>query len=312
MSMTSPVYFSTLEIGNVRCFGGHQILDLTDNGQPARWSLLVGENGAGKTTLLECLAWMRPEPDVPSEARVAPGAIRPGTLDPLVHGMLQPALTEEEDEVLETLPRDSSQEVTIRANLSFGEFPSWLGNRPEDVPNSPKAIRVGMKLSFDAHALLRDLKPKRSQIKKLKSAFDEPLIVTYGANRYIGDANSLGGDGLGQLDHMRLSRRTELYNIETILMGLDYAARTDNPEPERSRLGLLKKAISRILPEEQDDDRIEIHPPDVLDTGRLSGVYVKTFTGLIPMSALSMGYRTTAGWVMGPCLAPIESLPGQS
>ena len=55
-----PVYFSTLELQDVRCFGGRQILDLTGNGHPKQWSLLIGENGAGKTTLLQCLAWMRP------------------------------------------------------------------------------------------------------------------------------------------------------------------------------------------------------------------------------------------------------------
>ena len=48
MSATPSLYFSTLEIENVRCFGERQVLDLTNNGQPARWSLLIGENGAGE------------------------------------------------------------------------------------------------------------------------------------------------------------------------------------------------------------------------------------------------------------------------
>ena len=67
--MPSPkqplIYFSSLELENVRCFGEQrQTLELTDNakGQPAQWTLLLGDNGVGKTTLLQCLAWMRPVP----------------------------------------------------------------------------------------------------------------------------------------------------------------------------------------------------------------------------------------------------------
>ena len=55
------VYFTSLEIQNVRCFGELQTLDLTVDGiRPARWTLILGDNGVGKTTLLQCLAWMQP------------------------------------------------------------------------------------------------------------------------------------------------------------------------------------------------------------------------------------------------------------
>ena len=58
-----PIYFTSLELENVRCFGERQILDLTDNeGKLAQWTILLGDNGVGKTTLLQCLAWMRPVP----------------------------------------------------------------------------------------------------------------------------------------------------------------------------------------------------------------------------------------------------------
>lgn len=57
------IYFSSLELENVRCFGEWQDLKLVDDqGRPAQWTLLLGDNGVGKTTLLQCLAWMRPVP----------------------------------------------------------------------------------------------------------------------------------------------------------------------------------------------------------------------------------------------------------
>ncbi len=55
-----PAYFCSLEVENVRCFAGKQRLDLTHDGRPARWTVLLGDNGVGKTTLLQCLYVMAP------------------------------------------------------------------------------------------------------------------------------------------------------------------------------------------------------------------------------------------------------------
>ena len=298
MSETPPIYFSTLDIENVRCFGGRQVLKLTYNGRPARWSLLIGDNGAGKTTLLECLAWMRPEPDVDGVSEVMAGSERQLGA-PLSGGLLKSALSGEENEVLETLPRNGSREVTVDAKLPFGGVGLWPDGMLESAHSQAKDIRVGMRLSFNEQARLIDWKPLREfRIETLGRAFHDPLIVTYGANRYLGDRNSFGVGERNPMDRVRLSKSTELYDIEEILMGLDYAAKTDDCAPEGSHLKLVKEAISRILPDDQDAERIQIHPPDVLETGRRSGVYVETFTGPVPMSALSLGYRTTAGWVV--------------
>ncbi len=54
---TEGVYFLSLSLENVRCFGPKQTLDLSDgNGRPARWTILLGNNGTGKTTVLQTLA----------------------------------------------------------------------------------------------------------------------------------------------------------------------------------------------------------------------------------------------------------------
>ncbi len=61
-------YFLSLKVENVACFGIPQSLDLSNGkGEPARWTVIIGDNGVGKTTLLRCLAGISPysinEPD---------------------------------------------------------------------------------------------------------------------------------------------------------------------------------------------------------------------------------------------------------
>src|SRR5205085_5449942 len=98
------IYFKTLKLESVRCFGKSQPLDLTDGfGNPAQWTLLLGDNGVGKTTLLQCLSWMRPvfeESDYEGPT-------------PLRKGQLGPALPQEENDVLEGLLR-SGKAVKLR------------------------------------------------------------------------------------------------------------------------------------------------------------------------------------------------------
>ena len=83
--------------------------------------LLIGENGTGKTTLLECLAWMRPEPDEDKASKGTTGPELPGVSTPL---------TDEENEVLETLPWKGSRRVKIGVTLSFG-----IGLEPNGSPH---------------------------------------------------------------------------------------------------------------------------------------------------------------------------------
>ena len=124
MNVIPAVYFSSLEIENIRCFGGRQVLDLTgDDGRPVQWSLLIGENGTGKTTLLECLAWMCPVPDRDDPL---PGGATASDVQRPTEEALTPSLTRAGNELLETLPRDKQEKVRLSAQLTFGS----VGFRP--------------------------------------------------------------------------------------------------------------------------------------------------------------------------------------
>ena len=53
MAKHQPIYFTSLELENVRCFGKPQVLELTDGeGSLAQWTLILGDNGVGKDNIV--------------------------------------------------------------------------------------------------------------------------------------------------------------------------------------------------------------------------------------------------------------------
>lgn len=300
-----PVYFTSLEVENVRCFGENQRLDLTGkNGQPARWTLILGENGVGKTTLLQCLAWMRLVPESGFET----GALEEegddlGEPPPLTKGRLGPALLNEENEILEGLRRAGPDaELAIGATLSFdGTLSSDSdldsgSKHPAGENGRGKTIRPRVQIAFTKR-LLSDVRSQgRPRIETtLNGEFHEPVVVAYGANRQLGEMNLARSD-LDDPIASRLSGPTELYDIEEILTGLDYAWKSKTKSREQEELDRLIAVLVKILPGNFKPSDVEIHPPDVFGRGEPSGVQLKTFSGLVPMSALSLGYQTTLAW----------------
>ena len=259
MNASSAVYFSSIEIENLRCFGERQVLDFTgDDGAPVQWSLLIGENGTGKTTLLESLAWMCPVPD---EEDPSAGTAAARGIQALTEGPLNAALPRAGDELLETLPRKTQSEVRISARLTFGKVGFLPSTESVDENDSSSLINFETNLSFNEVGELKDLKSASSpSIEDLPQAFIDPLIVAYGANRFLGKQNSEDLDGSDPSDHRRLSEFSELCDVEELLMALDYAAYSDPSGPESRVLTSLKGAISKILPEDPAVEII-IHPP---------------------------------------------------
>ena len=266
------VYFSSLELENVRCFGERQVLELTDDkGRPAQWTLLLGDNGVGKTTLLQCLAWMRPVP-VGTEKEDEPEE-------------MQAALTNEENYVFNSLLR-AGAEVTLdlKATLTAGQS---LG----------EAKRRARKIETGIHML-----GKHGQLDELDSiknpACLEPPIFAYGVVRHMGVSNldkSELSDPLASL----FSSATELYDAEEILLNLDYLAEKRKGRRHKKRLQQVKQLLATILPDISDEEDIKILGPKVPGyPDEPSGVQFDTPYGPVPLFGLSLGYQTTLSWVL--------------
>ncbi len=298
----APIYFKSLELENVRCFAQPQRLDLSDqHGNPVRWVLILGDNGVGKTTLLECLAWMRPVPSpVPStvetECNVGRGIFS-----------VEPALNNEENEIWESLIRVGDKvTVKLKATLSVGQS---LGNGGVDSTNetiTTAATMTGM------NGRLQDSSPQKHDIPSTlqEAALPDLAIFAYGAARRSGTLKVDKGarsDALASL----FWASTELYDAEDILLKLDHRAEKFGEQSiDWKRLDRVKEILATILPDIEHEKNIEILGPAIFSpSSEPDGVRFRTPYGLVPLSALSLGYQTTLTWVVDLALRLFEHYP---
>jgi predicted ATP-binding protein involved in virulence len=284
--MTSKyVYFTKLELENVRAFGDRQELFLTNNSDsavPAQWTLIIGENGVGKTTLLQCLANMCPVPSWHTGDEKAnsqkPTCVRPAILDEFDNDTFD-ALARSENDV--------NLKLELKASLSIG--------RRFDDADSEKGAEIFTSLSaaFKRESgNLKSFDPSGSDL----SNFEEPLVIGYGASRHMGKANSNHFDSKIATSSL-FDALIELVDAEVILQELDYS-RLKKDKGAATLLKLVKAALATILPDIRSSNNIKIYGPSGLGLNGKKGVHVETFSGLVPFSSLSLGYQTMSAWTI--------------
>ena len=271
------IYYSSLELENVRCFGERQTLELTDEkGQPAQWTLLLGDNGVGKTTLLQCLVWMRPVP-------------AGGQNDDEPRAM-EPALANEENPVLDSLLRAGDKvSLNLKASLSINQK---LGSAK--AKKRRQKITTGISIQGKKQKL-EDFKQERKKIPRHFHSLDMPIFA-YGADRRMGSANLEKSELLDPLASL-FSGSTELYDAEERLLQLDYLA-VKREERYKDRLEQIKQILSAVLPDISGKDDIKILGPKGGVPDEESGVKFHTPYGRVPLTGLSLGYQTTLAWTV--------------
>ena len=290
------IYFSSLELENVRCFGEHQVLELTnDQGRPARWTLLLGDNGVGKTTLLQCLAWMRPVP-FGAQKEDKPKKI-------------QPALTNEENEVLDSLLRAGNNvTLNLRATLSVYRSLTSTDSKKSALEKKMDCIETGIRMIGEDSRL----QTHKLTTNRVGGEFDdltlvEPPLFAYGAARHMGTSNLDNSELVDPLSSL-FSSSGELYDAEELLLNLDYLALKNTKHGKR--LQKIKQVFAAILPDVSDEDDVQILGPKALsDSGEPSGVRFNTPYGAVPLSGLSLGYQTTLAWVLDLATRLYECYP---
>jgi AAA domain, putative AbiEii toxin, Type IV TA system len=277
---SKAIYYTMLELENIRSFAGLQRLDLRDSqGRPAQWTLILGDNGVGKTTILQCLTRMRPQyNDVSGQtSEQKPRAI-------------EPELAQEEDNaVLKALARSGTDaDASLRAELETG--PRF------DSPAKTKHGSVSTRMT---------IRRKKGRIVDVdaggdfKGASVEPLVLAYGAGRHRGVGNLEKLMEVGSTASL-FDASAELFDTEETLYRLDYIQLKEKG-PRRKiatqKLKGLKALLAEILPSINGPEDIDIRGPRLPGTkDDNGGVWIKTPFGTVPMADLSLGYQTVMAW----------------
>ena len=276
---TSPMYYLSLEIQNIKCFGDRQTLNLSNkNGGPAPWTLLIGDNGVGKTTLLQCIAWMRPGEDQDPK-HIEEGKI---TVKP----------------ILDNLEDISEYEKLFRDDGVIGSFiGAKLCDGIEIDANSvspEKILEHGLTIKGE-NGELKNLECKYAHIAE----FNEPNLFASGATRHM-QYDNLEKSELADPVYNLFSEAGDLYDAERVLLNLDHQARIDGSNsPADNILNKIKKLLVDLLPDLEDESAIYITGPKYLPGIKGSrGVLINMPYGRVPISALSLGYKTMFAWAV--------------
>ena len=273
------MYYLSLELQNIKCFGGKQTLNLSnENGGPAPWTLLIGDNGVGKTTLLQCIAWMRPgedqDPKLKKEKKI--------TVKP----------------ILDNLEDISDYEKLFRHD---GAIVSFVGAKLSDgikldAVSVPKKniLEHGMTIKGKNGELI-DLDCEYAYVNK----FNEPNLFAYSATRHMAYDNLDKSELIDPVYNL-FSESGDLYDAERVLLNLDYRAKIDGDDsPAYKILNKIKKLLVNLLPNLEDEDAINIAGPKYpANSKKQSGVLVNLPYGTVPISALSLGYKTMFAWTV--------------
>jgi len=280
------VYYRTLRLANVKAFIPGTKLDLCIDGHPAPWTLILGENGLGKTTLLQCLAVLRPTLNVQQSAQT----------DGRTPDRLEPALPGYEDNLIVDLARVGGRlDVELSADFEIG--------RPLRGAKPTGARRKGTKTWAKYSAQARDFSDFTfSRVRR--AGFKVPLVVSYSAARHPpyrrADVVSDQEDPTASLFNPEI----ELMDAVKVLEDLEYISLRDRRAEKRSSpasalLLSLKKALATILPEIDDPAHVKVYGPAL--PGRPdepTGVWIRTYSGEVPLHALSVGYQTMFAWTV--------------
>ena len=276
-----PVYFTKLELENIRSFGKRQELKLVnDDGRPARWTLIVGDNNVGKTTLLQCLARMRPVFNDTSDDNDDKG-------QPLEK--FEPELAREEsNDVLDALARSGRN---VKAQLE-----AYLSDVPleESREGTEGTIRTWVEIRR-ARGHFKDWKPGAKSSRQVK----EPLVLGYGAGRHPSVTNVDKVTTTDPTETESLFKvAAELLDAEELLHQLDYSFLKGQSDAG-VRLGNLKKMLSALLPDIQAPEDIKILARRGSGTPLdQTGIHIKTPSGDVSLGQLSLGYQMVFAWTV--------------
>lgn len=259
------VYFLSLALEGVRCFKTPQTLDLSDgHGNPAQWTVIMGNNGKGKTTLLQCLALCVPKVDHEFDG------------DPISH------LNEPPPEPIAThvVFTPSKMPIDIKEEALKG---NWKCSSNFRVGPNLQEPDMGLRIEgFGFQGL------NYSQLPESKKLYG---VACFG----YGAARKQRSRGMVETVNPDLRTRSlfdetfQLSNAEEWLVRLDYLANKPSEKQDfyRHQRDRAIEILEQVLPDVNGIRFAEDH----------IGLEFQTTLGSVRLSDLSLGYQTMIAWI---------------
>jgi energy-coupling factor transporter ATP-binding protein EcfA2 len=270
---SQPIYFLSLTVEDILCFKDKQVLDLSDrNGNPAQWTVILGDNGVGKSTLLRCLAGMETGSDTDDKYINLPSD----------YSYNYPLLFLLEGPVGDWDQVSSMEDGVVTAKFACNNHLSSVLESASDNNFAAEIheISVGIHYSCDAAG---------------KQSFPAVICYGYGATRHLGDI-SLSASVESRNSESLFSEKASLINAGEWLLQTDYSCRTASglvKERLQNTFEQVKAILIKILP---DVDDIRIAPTD--EYGALPRPEFLTPYGWVGINDLGLGYRSTIAWIV--------------
>ncbi len=257
------IYFLSLSVQGVRCFGPRQTLDLSDgNHRPRQWTILLGDNGVGKTTLLQCLAGLQ---------SIKSPVVRNGKQDFCPSFFMRNGA----DQIMRRFFLGRKRfhldaELSIHANLS----PLKTGYRVAGWSVEGSGIAMNTSRKADVGGL---------------------ICYGYGATRRMGTTDLSETQDRDTILSM-FDDNAMLINAEEWLLQADYAAKSLEGLEQKSaemRRDRIKEVLIRLLPDVSDLRFAPTNTAPIRTT-----VQAQTPYGWVPIRDMSLGYRTLMTWMV--------------
>lgn len=260
------VYFMSLTVKNINCFKQSQTIDLSNGqGQPAMWTIILGNNNTGKTTLLRALAGLEPML----------------ITDPSNSNRYEPSYEKTNFHTLASISSISSNLLFQKQDNSIitdSISSNWLFDKSTNV--------TGKVLSHG-----RSVIHEEDSNSVVFNDFHNLLIDGYGTNRKTGKS-SLVDYKLEDRNISLFKEDTDFINVEEWLLGVHLASK-NGAKKAKKQLEQIKTMLKNVLPDVKD---ITIESQN--EAPFSTNAYFHTDFGKVRIHDLGSGYQVLSTWMI--------------